>query len=390
MKRKNFLIITALVVLLVIPVTTARAFDVKSGNNIIIEADETVKGNFYAAGAQIVVDGTVTGDVICAGSTITINGTVTGDVICAGSSITINGEVKGDVRSVSSELSINGQVGGGLTSFGSSINLNNDATIGSNVLAFGAAMRADGPINGDLQFFGASLLINNKITGDVNFYGQSQSEHNNNKPAITLRGGTVIGGDLYYYEGVETVINDGASISGETIVTKPKKYEPKSGKEILNLFPIWFSVWSIFAGLIIAIIFVSLFPKQTNTTLSMMLKKPVASIGWGLVWVMLTPIIIILLLITIIGIPLAIFFATLFIAMCMLAKVFAGIGVGAFLARWFEWKISLYWQTVVGIILAVLIFEIPFIGWFLGIIAFFWAFGGIIMHKREIYKKLEE
>ncbi|MFA5318086.1 MAG: polymer-forming cytoskeletal protein [Patescibacteria group bacterium] len=387
-KWKLFLGIAALAALIMLPVTAVRAFDVKNGNNIIVESGETVNGNLYAAGTQVVVDGTVNGDVFCAGSTITVNGTVNGDVLCAGSSITVNGDVKGDVRAASSELSVNGNVGGGLTAFGSAINVNNGASIGSNVLAFGASMRADGPINGDLQFFGASLLLNNKVAGDVIFYGENRKNQKNG-PAVTLRAGTIIGGNLSYYEGAEATVSDGASIGGETIIKEVKKHEPKSGKEMLKTFPIWFSIWSILGGLIIAMVLVFLFPKNTAAALEVMFKKPAASIGLGLVAVILTPIIIVLLLITVIGIPIGILALVLFIAMCGLVKVLTGIAVGALLAKWLKWKISLYWQAVIGIILAVLIFAIPFIGWVLGLIAFLWAFGGAVMYKRQVYKKLE-
>jgi len=387
-KNKLFLTIIALTALAVMPITAVYAFDVKSGNNIIVEAGETVSGNLYVAGTQIVVDGEVNGDIFCAGSTITINGKINGDVLCAGSSITINGEVLGDVRGASSELSINGKVLGGLTSFGSAININDTASIGSNVLAFGATMRADGPINGDLQFFGASLLLNNKVAGDVSFYGKNQQKQNN-KPAVTLRAGTTINGGLSYYEGVDALINDGASVFGETVVMEMKKHEPKSGKETLNFFPIWFSIWQILGGLVIAMFLVFLFPKYTGATLEVMFKKPATSIGLGLVAVILTPIVIVLLLITVIGIPLAFLSTTLFVAMCGIVKVLTGIAVGVLITKWLKWKIALYWQAVIGVILAVLVFSIPFIGWVLGIIAFFWAFGGAVMYKRQVYKKLE-
>jgi len=388
MKGKIVLSLATLAIFTMIPFTAARAFDVRSGNNVIVDANETVDGNLYAAGAQVVVDGKVNGDIFCAGSTVTINGEVEGDVLCAGSSITVNGKVLGDIRSASSELSLNGEVSGGLTSFGSAININHNASVGSNVLAFGATLRADGPIDGDLQFFGASLLLNNKVAGDVSFYGENRKTQKNG-PAITMRADTDIAGNLSYYEGVSAEINDAAKIAGETTIMEMKKYEQKQSRQMFAMFPIWLLIWSVLSFLIIAMIFVSIFPKQTNAAIEVMLKKPSASIGWGMVAMIVIPVIIVILLFTVIGIPLAIFFAALFAAMCMLAKIIAGIAIGALLARWLKWKISLYWQAVLGIILSVLIFSVPVFGWLLGLIAFFWAFGGLILYKKEVYKKLE-
>lgn len=380
--------VAALAVMLAVPAAVAHAFDVRSGNNIIVESGETIDGNLYAAGSQVVVDGTVEGDVFCAGSTVAINGTVNGDIFCAGSSLTVNGTVNGDVRAAASELSINGPITGGMTAFGSAININSAGSLGSNILAFGATLRADGPVGGDIQFFGASLLLNSGVDGDVIFYGTKQNT-SGNEPAVTLRPKAAIGGNLSYYQGVEHSVSEGASIAGETIVMEHKAGGPKDAGKWLGMFSLWLLLWGLFGGLVMALAIVGFFPKQTRATLDVMLTRPGGSIGWGLVTVIVAPVIIILLMVTVIGIPLGILSAVLLVVMTMLAKVLSGIGVGALAAHWFKWKMSLYWQSVIGIILAVVIFSIPFIGWAIGCVAFLWAFGGVVLRKREMYKELE-
>ena len=383
--------VAALAVMLVTPFAAAQAFGLRHGSNVIVEKTETVSGNLYAAGSQIVVDGTVNGDLFCAGATVTVNGTVSGDVICAGSSVTINGVVSGDVRAAASELSVNGTVGGGMTVAGSAISINSAAAVGSNILAFGATLRADGPVGGDIQFFGASLAVNNEVKGDVIFYTQKQRSQKN-APAVSLRSGAAIVGNLSYYEGTEATIADGATVSGQTVVMEPKFNQGTAQQQAKGFFAafgmIWL-LWGVIGGIIIGLVLISFFPRQVRTTLDVMLERPGASLGWGFVAAVVTPVAILLLLITIVGIPLALLVGALFVAICMLMKVLGAIGIGALLARWFKWKLSLYWLVVIGIVVAAIIFIIPFVGWLVGILAFFWAFGGAVLHKRAVYKELE-
>jgi hypothetical protein len=383
--------VAALAVMLATPFAAAQAFGLRHGNNVIVEKTETISGNLYAAGSQIVVDGTVNGDLFCAGATVTVNGTVNGDIICAGSSITVNGAVTGDVRSASSELSVNGKVGGGMLSFGSALNVNSTASVGSNILAFGATLRADGPVGGDIQFFGASLLLNNKVGGDVTFYTEPARDKKS-EPAMSLRPQANVSGNLSYYEGTDVNLSDGAAVSGETVVIQPKPYPAgaQSAKKFLAGFGLIWLLWGVIGGIIIGFVLVGFFPRQVRATLDTMLERPGASLGWGFVTAVVTPIVMVLLLITVVGIPLALLAGALFAAMCMLMKVLGAVGIGALLAHWFKWKLSLYWLVVIGVIVAAIIYIIPIIGWIVGVLAFFWAFGGAVLHKKAVYKQLEE
>jgi len=152
---------------------------------------------------------------------------------------------------------------------------------------------------------------------------------------------------------------------------------------------IWL-LWGVIGGIIIGFVLVGFFPRQVRATLDTMLERPGASLGWGFVTAVVTPIVMVLLLITVVGIPLALLAGALFAAMCMLMKVLGAVGIGALLAHWFKWKLSLYWLVVIGVIVAAIIYIIPIIGWIVGVLAFFWAFGGAVLHKKAVYKQLEE
>jgi len=73
----KFLSVFAVVVLLALVLAPpAQAFDGRSGDKIVIAADEVVDDDLYVTAEEFTLDGTVNGDLIALGRIITVNGTV--------------------------------------------------------------------------------------------------------------------------------------------------------------------------------------------------------------------------------------------------------------------------------------------------------------------------
>src|SRR4051812_36014831 len=68
------------------------AAEFRSGEDIVIKADETIDDDLYVFGRSIVIDGTVDGDVIAWAQEITINGSIKGSLIAAGQTIVLSGD----------------------------------------------------------------------------------------------------------------------------------------------------------------------------------------------------------------------------------------------------------------------------------------------------------
>jgi hypothetical protein len=112
-----------------------------------------------------------------------------------------------------------------------------------------------------------------------------------------------------------------------------------------------------------------------------MLAKIPASMGWGLIVLILTPIVVFILLITIIGIPLSLMLLAFWILMMYPAKILAAIAIGRKLAALkfmpLNFHHSLIAATVIGVVICWFVFSIPIIGWILCFLAFIWGMGGI-------------
>ena len=387
MTKTRLAIIFFLVFLLILPFG-AKAFSVKTGDSVYISEDETIEGNLYSAATNITVDGTVKGDVICAGQSININGKVEGDVICAGQSINAKGEIGGNVRVVGNSINLGGKIARNVNVFGASIILDKNAEVGWSLFFAGATMEARGKIGQDLYGTSPKITITGEIGRDVRVRIKDKIRAEKKGPSyedkselLTISNNAKIGGNLTYTGSNEANISDKASIAGEVKHNLPKV--EKAGKFVfIGWF--WGRLYSIFAALVVGLVLISLWRKQVIELTNKMLEKVGVSIGWGAVVMFLAPIIAILLIFTIIGLPLALILLGLWLIALFIAKVLAGIVIGRSVLEkfWKKKKVSLIWAMIVGIVICWFIFSVPFVGWILGLVALWWGLGGIWLSFR--------
>ena len=378
MIRKKIVIIFVLSLFLVLPIT-AQAFMVKNDDSIYVAEGEIIEGNLYAAGVNIIVDGEVAGDVICGGQSVTINGKVAGDVICGAQVVTINGEVGGSARVAGNLVTINGQIARNVNAFGASIVLSPDATVGWDMLMAGQTGDIRGKIGGDLHGGGAKVVIAGEVGGRVKLNLDSQKY--DKKKTLEILDSAVIGSGVVYTAGNQAAISDGAQIAGEVKHNLPKIKSAK--KKIAKLWGIG-KIYSIFSALVIGLVLISLWRKQIMAMTNRMRNKVAPSIGWGAVVMFLTPIIAFILMFTLIGIPLAAMLIGVWLIALFLSKILVGIMVGqAIMERLWKKNKSLIWAMIIGIVVAWILFALPFIGWLLALVAIWWGLGGLWLAFRD-------
>jgi len=72
-----------------------------------VPASQQIDNNILLSGTNIVVDGSIDGDLFAVGNTIAINGPVSGSVFALGQKIEINSEISGSLYSISQMLNLN-------------------------------------------------------------------------------------------------------------------------------------------------------------------------------------------------------------------------------------------------------------------------------------------
>jgi len=149
-------------------------------------------------------------------------------------------------------------------------------------------------------------------------------------------------------------------------------------------------VVGLFGLLVVGIILVTLLAKKVLQINEEMISRPWPSIGRGAVTFLVVPLIVILLLVTIIGIPLALISIPLYLVLIYLSKVMAGFALGLLILNRMspeKYKGSLIWPLVLGSVIIMIICSIPFLGWIVNLFLIWWAMGSIIKIIKEGVKE---
>ena len=374
--------------------SAVSAYEIMADKSVIIPADEVIDGNLYAAGSNISVDGKVNGDVICAGQAVVINGDVAGSVICAGQSVIVNGAVGGSVRVAGNSINVESNIEQNLMAFGASVILGEGANVDWDMMIGAAFADIKGTIGRSLHGGANNVSITGKVGGNVDLEVGSKFKDRDNKKDIALGNkknennfiigkNAVIDGIVTYKSQSEVSVMSGASIVGGI------NREEIKNKEIekTNFIYAWlgFYIYSILSTLLIGFIIVRLWGVQIRKIVDGMIKNASGMIGKGAIIMLLSPVVLLLCLVTIIGIPVALVLMMVLCIGVFVAKLLVGILIGKELLQkyWSKNKKSLGWALVIGVIVSKIIFSIPLIGWLLSLVAVFWGIGAIYMFNKK-------
>jgi hypothetical protein len=184
---------------------------------------------------------------------------------------------------------------------GGEIYVEEGAVVGRNAYLAGGTIDVAGAITGSVRVAGVEVLLNGPIQGDVVVEAGE----------LTVGPGARIGGNLDYR--VEVVVG--------TITALPPRVESRGGG---TLFRVARVLAFLFAGGVI----VGLFPRATTAAYEALRGRTLASFGFGLLWILVVPVGILVVAATVIGIPLALMSAPLFVASLYLAPIPAAVWLG--------------------------------------------------------------
>lgn len=312
--------------------------------------DNDGSGPQFHSGLNVDVRDDVSGDVYVSGQRITISGNVTGDVIAAGQTINITGDVDGNVRLAGQDVTISGEVSRSGTIFASTIDLTDTGSFGDDLV--GAA--------GDIDIAGAIGRDVEVGVGDLTIDG-------------------TVGGNVTYNSANEADISDGA-VSGtiEQIVPEPNE-EPTAGEKFVG--------WLL--GLLYALVALSLItlaagwllPRLLHRVTNQLIPRPWKALLVGFVAFIAVPLVLLLLLATVIGAPLALTALLVWLTLVLATFVFSAYYLGRLIFR--DRRHPVVMAPVGGLILIVAL-QIP---WLNVLVWFAMVFFGLGAQLLAIYEK---
>jgi hypothetical protein len=315
----------------------------------------------YIAGGNLNIAGTIDGDLYIAGGTINIMGTVTKDVVVAGGTVIINGRVGEDLRMAGGNITLSGPVGGELVAAGGNINILQGATVARGAYFGGGTINMNGSVGRDLT-----------IAGDE----------------IVLGPGARVAGNFDYYSSREAKIDVAAGVSGATNFHKQadKKQQQKAAAGWLAFVGLWWVV-GVIGMIILSFILFYVWRKESGEMINNAFLSPGKELLRGFVILFLTPIAAVLLMISIIGFPLAFILLFAYIALAILASAVAGLIGAALLLKLFKKNTANlnWWIIAIGVFVLAIIKFIPFIGWIIAFLVYLVSLGVL---SQKLYHKL--
>lgn len=373
----------ALLALIAIIPGKAQAFNIQKSSNFMVESGKKVEKNIYAFSDNVTIEGEVDGDVFCIADNLIIMGYVDGDVICLAKNINIQGEITGDLRAlVGGPVSVSGKIGKNASIISQSFNLPRLSSIDKDLLVFAKNAQIDGIIGRDIDGAFSTVSISGHIGGDVNVNLDDPQVAN----PISIDNQAYIGGSLNYKAPSKRL-----SVSDEAYVNGKVNYEFKDTS--LKKKPVFGFGWfySLFSCLIIGILLSLMFKRRLNKIISRMTTDYKASLGWGTIMFFLMPAVILIIMATLIGIPLALILGFVWFLFLIASRIIVGIWIGKWILKHLKWQEdNLIIASIFGIIVAKLLFTIPVVGWLAGFLAMLWVPGAFWLYLRGEKKEKHE
>ncbi|MCF7795181.1 polymer-forming cytoskeletal protein [Patescibacteria group bacterium] len=375
MKKTSFLIGILLLIAVLIP-SAVLAFNVKTADSVYIEKDEVVEGNMYVVSKNITIEGVVNGDLIALAQNITVKGKIAGDIISVSQNLNVEGEISGNIRSIANTASlIDTTVKRNLNLIGTNVLIGENSNISWDALVLAGVAEMRGTVQGSLHGVVDKLIISGDVNKDVSFTINESDDYFEGK-AIEIAEGTNIQGN-FDYSYSENLNLDESLIAG-TLNFNEKSVENNWQKNIWNF------IISIFSALVVGLVLISISKKEMAIIQEKVNSRYGKSLLIGLGILFLTPIISIILMMTIIGIPLGFIMLIIWFIALYFAQIMVGLGLGKQIReKVFKLKKkNIMADLIIGITTLYLLFAIPVFG---GVLTFFSTLLGLGVIWR--YKK---
>ncbi|MFA6091291.1 MAG: hypothetical protein WC774_05980 [Candidatus Gracilibacteria bacterium] len=352
-------------------------FPFRGEDRVVLDTNEIVERDFFAAGDRVDIKGTVRGDLYVAGSTVNIDGVIEGDVLTAGGEIDINGKVNGNIRAVGGNITISGTVGKNITVGGGNVVLDNKAQVLGSIVVGAGNFTNQGTVAGNIVGGIGNMVVSNKIGGNI-YAGVGKME---------LEKGASVSGNILYYSNEEAFIGSEATVAGTVERRIPPVENRQKQIQTSRAASNGFRVFSMVSALIIGLLFIKFFPGILEKSSSTIDRKPWHAFGFGLLSLIVTPILAIILFVTLFGFPIGIFLIFIYIVELYAATYIVSYWIGRLILTKTSKKTNPYLYFLIGTIVYFLIISIPGISGLIRFLTVLIGLGTIVLMKYGWYQK---
>ena len=367
------ILLTLAAVVLLVPVLSLAA-EVKTAE-IVPKADKP--NNLYLAGQNPTVDGDVTGDLVVAGGVVTVNGNVENSVMAAGSTLNLNGNVGDNVRVAGGAVTVESTIGGDLIVFGGNVILGTKSVVKGDVIIFAGTIDIKGSVLGSVKnSYTGDVIITGNVAGNVELAQVG---------TLKIESSAVIGGSLKYSSQNEATVASGAKVANVeyTKVSAVEMSKPSFGNKLGSAL-----IGAIMA-FVALLVFIALLPKFATNVVNESVVNPWAKMGIGFLAIVVTPIVLLMLLITFFGWGVMGYLFMTYMAFFALTGSLTALLAGGYAGKYLKKESSMIvsWKTAgLGVALVTAFKLIPYVGWIAAFVLAILVFGTLTTMSFEYIK----
>ncbi len=357
----------------------AAAFELRHvhDGDLRIGADETVEGTLVASSESLQLDGVVDGDLVVFAERVYLAGTVRGDVYAFARNLEIIGRITGSLVGVTEQTDLDGEVEGSLYQTTGRLDLGPAGRVGRDAALFSRDAVLAGRVGRDLLFAGPRLEIRGEIARHV--LARWRIER------LTLLDPARVGGDVEAWvdppERLERA--SGARVAGAVRVHAPETAHDAYWAAVRSPW-----VWAVHAvGLAAAFVFGLIVHALAPALLELRLataRDLFVALGTGFAALVVTPIALLLLALTLVGLPLALLGSFGYLTALYLAEIVTAAALG----RWIlpprgggTWAFGR--ALLVGLAVLVVVEHLPYVGVPVFCVAVLIGLGGLATRARH-------
>jgi len=331
--------------------------DFLSGKNIKMQRN--FLNNLIVIGSKLDFSGSSYEDIAMFGININFNGSSNKDVYIAGDTVKISGNIKGNLRVLARNLTID------------KLRVNGSVNIVSPEIVMSDSVQCDkvskiwsrnAQIGGHyriLHIKTKNIIFSKNIDIQDSLFVQSKE-----KPAIPLN-----------------VLKHCHFVYQPQLPQKSQFFLSSKFRKLYSFLSLCFPF----------LLMILLTPRVLNETIEIIEKNPAWIFFSGLLLLILTPVILILVMITVVGAPLGLIFFIMYLSLLYLCRGITCIVLGKmFFKKLKEGKIKIILSIFLGTGIFVLLTTIPKISYFIQVIFIIFGFGGLVIGRIRMFLKLRK
>ena len=356
-----------------------QAVEMRAARRITIPLGEVISGNLYAAASELSVAGRVDGDLVAAGGNISLMGVVSRDAIIAGGRINVSGQIGGDLRAAGGQILLSGKVNGDLVVAAGTVHVLPGALVGGDVVLAGGDVLLDGVLVRSVKAVAGQMVLSGTVSG----------------PVGVRTGKLVIGehadleNELAYFSPEEASVHPQAKVKGPVTFHMISGMDQDWLRFILRRLGVAFFFLRFAMTLVAGLLGYFLLRKPSQDLVSHALSHFGREFLLGFVLFFVIPPAIFLILLTVVGAPVAFLGGLVHLSVGMVAVIYSGIALGTLLLKLLrrkaEYEVS--WAAIlVGIPIAFLVRLVPYFGFLFNATFFLVIFGTLYQRVWSIVR----